>query len=71
MVLAGFIIGGYDIKKLISDKKVYIASFFRLILIPAVLMIILKALGINKEIMILALIQVVHLIVNLLVVNIF
>lgn len=56
MLLAGFVIGGYDFKSLILNKKVYVASFVRLIAIPAVLMLVLGALGINKEIMTLALI---------------
>ena len=56
MVLAGFVIGGYDIKRLVSDKKVYIVSVFRLIIIPAVIMFILRALGASETVMILALI---------------
>lgn len=56
MVLAGFVIGGYDFKKLWTNSKIYFASFLRLIVIPAVLMIILKFLGTNDEIMTLALI---------------
>ena len=56
MVLAGFVIGGYDIKGLISDKKVYIVSLFRLIIIPAILMFVLRAIGTSETVMILALI---------------
>ena len=56
MVLAGFVIGGYDIKELFSNKKVYAASAMRLILIPAGLMVLLKILGISDEIMALVLI---------------
>lgn len=56
MLLAGFVIGGYDFKKLILNKKVYLASLVRLIVIPSVLMLILGALGTSKEIMTLALI---------------
>lgn len=56
MVLAGFVIGGYNFKKLILNKKVYVASLLRLIVIPSVLMLALKALGTSEEIMILALI---------------
>lgn len=51
MVLAGFVIGGYDLKELLTNKKVYIASALRLIVIPSVLMLILHALGTPKEIM--------------------
>lgn len=56
LVLAGFVIGGYDIKSLVSDKKVYIVSVFRLIIIPAIIMFILRALGTNESVMVLALI---------------
>lgn len=56
MILAGMIIGGYDVKTLFSDKKIYAISFLRLIAIPAVFMLLLKALGTPKEIMTLVLI---------------
>lgn len=56
MVLAGFIIGGYNFKKLISDKKVYIATLLRLVILPAIIMLALKGIGARDEIMILALI---------------
>lgn len=56
MVLAGFIIGGYDFKKLISNGKVYVVSFLRLIAIPAVMMLVMRALHIPKEIMLLTLV---------------
>ena len=56
MLLAGFVIGGYNFKELILNKKVYIASFLRLIVIPSVLLIILDALGTSKEIMTLVLV---------------
>lgn len=56
MVLAGFVIGGYNIKELLTNKKVYVASALRLLVIPAVLMLILTAFGTPKETMTLALI---------------
>ena len=56
MVLAGIVIGGYNFKSLFKNKKVYVASLLRLILIPAAMMLVLKLLGINDEIMTLALI---------------
>ncbi|MBR5507205.1 MAG: AEC family transporter [Clostridia bacterium] len=56
MVLAGFVIGGYDFKELVSNKKVYIASFLRLLVIPAVILLALKGIGASREIMTLALI---------------
>ena len=51
MILAGFVIGGYEIRGLISDKKVYVMTALRLIVIPACFMLILQLLGTNKEIM--------------------
>ena len=51
MVLAGFVIGGYSIKNLLTDKKVYVATFLRLIAIPSLMLVILKLLGASGEIM--------------------
>ena len=56
MLLAGFVIGGFDLKKLLFNKKVYVASLLRLVIIPAVIMIVLKLLGVNDEIRTLSLI---------------
>lgn len=56
MILAGFVIGGYNLKSLILQKKIYIASVFRLILIPALFVTVLKFFGVNETILILALI---------------
>ena len=56
MVLAGFVIGGYNLKELILNKKVYVVTLLRLIVIPAIIMFALKIIGANKEIMTLALI---------------
>ena len=56
MVLAGFVIGGYNLKELLKNKKVYLVTFFRLIIIPALIMLVLKLIGANDEIMTFALI---------------
>ena len=56
MVLAGFVIGGYNLKELVSNKKVYAAMLLRLVVIPAVIMLVLKLLGTNDTVMTLALI---------------
>lgn len=37
MLLAGITIASYDFKEMISDKKVYVASLLRLILLPAII----------------------------------
>lgn len=56
MLLAGFVIGGYRLKELLLNKKIYIISLLRLIVIPAAIMLVLKFLGANDELMTLALI---------------
>ena len=56
MVLAGFVIGGYPLKEMFTNKKVYAASALRLVIIPAVIMLVLKAIGTSDLIMTLALI---------------
>lgn len=50
MLLTGFVIGGYSLKKLASDKKVYLASLIRLIILPTVFMLILIALKTDSAI---------------------
>lgn len=56
MVLAGLVIGGYDLKELLLNKKVYVATLLRLIVIPAMFVTVLKLIGTPDEINILALI---------------
>lgn len=56
MILAGLVVGEYDFSQLLKDKKVYIVTFLRLIVIPAVFIAVLKILGIPKGIVQLALI---------------
>lgn len=51
MVLTGFLIGQYPIKKLLSDKKVYIASVLRLFILPALFIVLLKLLGADNTTM--------------------
>ncbi len=38
MVLAGFVVGGYSFKEMILNKKVYLASLMRLIVIPSAIL---------------------------------
>lgn len=51
MLLTGFIIGGYRLQDLIKQKRVYLASLLRLIIIPGVMLGILMLLGAGKEVM--------------------
>lgn len=50
MLLTGFVIGGYSLKKLASDKKIYLASVIRLIILPTVFMLVLLALKTDSAI---------------------
>ena len=54
MLLAGVVIGGYNFKNLITNKKVYIASAMRLIIIPAAFVFGMRLLGISEEIQLFA-----------------
>lgn len=56
MILAGVVIGGYDFKSLLTNKKVYIATALRLLVIPTVMLLILKLLNVGDTVMTLALI---------------
>ncbi len=52
MMCVGFILAGVEVKDILSDYKVLIASFIRLIVIPLVIFIILFALGEDKYLLI-------------------
>lgn len=55
MILTGFVIGGYSLKELLQNKKVYIATALRLFFIPTLLLIIVKLLGGSDTAMVLTL----------------
>ena len=48
MVLTGFVIGGYRISELLTNKKVYIATGLRLIVLPLILVGVLWLLGADR-----------------------
>lgn len=54
MLLAGVVIGGYNFKSLLTNKKVYIAAAMRLVIIPAAFVFALRLLGISEEIQLFA-----------------
>lgn len=56
MILAGFVIGGFNLGSMLKNKKVYVASLFRLILIPALFVGVLKLIGASETVVILTLI---------------
>jgi predicted permease len=43
MVIAGMLLGNVDFKKVLTYKRVYIVSFFRMILYPVFALLLLKA----------------------------
>ena len=55
MLLAGFVIGNYNLKKLAGFKKIYLVSLLRLIVIPLFFVAVLKLLGVRQEMMMLTL----------------
>ena len=54
MLLAGFVIGGFSLKEMVSNKKIYITAIFRLILIPALFVTVGKLLNISDDILLFA-----------------
>lgn len=56
MILAGFVIGGYPFREMLLNKKVYVVSALRLLVIPATMMVVLSALGVPDDVRLLALI---------------
>ncbi len=56
MIIAGFVVGRYDLKELFSHKKVYIVAFLRLIVIPSVFLLTFRFLGASNDLMIFTLI---------------
>ncbi len=51
MILTGFVIGGYSIKTMLSNKRVYIATALRLAVLPTLIIGILYFLGASKFIL--------------------
>ena len=55
MLLTGFVIGDYSLKKLMREKKIYFASVIRLIFLPTIFVLVLKALHTDSAIVLVAL----------------
>lgn len=49
MVLTGFVVGGYDLKELLKNKRVYIVSALRLTVLPCVIVACLVLLGADRN----------------------
>ena len=56
MILTGFIIGGYDVKELLLDKKVYIMTALKLMVLPAIVVGVVFLCGGDLTVMTMALI---------------
>ncbi len=54
MILAGFVVGGFEMKSILFDKKVYLLTFLRLVLIPLTVVLSLRAFGVSEELVLLA-----------------
>ena len=48
MVLTGFVIGGYNLKELLKNKKVYVATALRLILLPMIFVAVILLIGADE-----------------------
>lgn len=56
MLLAGIVIGEYNFSELLGDKKVYLATLLRLIILPGVFAGVLNLLNVNHDIIVITLI---------------
>ena len=56
MLITGLVIGSYETKSLLSDKRSYFMAFMRLIVIPAAILATIAPLGGNEELIILSLV---------------
>lgn len=56
MILTGFIIGGYDVKEILVNKKVYAMTALRLTVLPAVILTVVYVCGGDLTVMTMALV---------------
>lgn len=54
MVLTGFVIAQYDFLSMLKNGKVYVVTFLRLVLLPLIFVTILRFVGAEKEVILLA-----------------
>jgi predicted permease len=55
MILTGFIVANFSLKKLLRVKRIYLASILRLIILPLLFVIVLKLIGASESIVMLTL----------------
>jgi predicted permease len=56
MILTGFVLGSFAPRQLLAQKKMHLASFLRLLLIPLAALLVFRLLGLDGEIALLAVI---------------
>lgn len=56
MVLTGFIVGGYDVKEMLLNKKVYAMTLLRVTVLPAIILAVLWLCGGDLNVMTMALV---------------
>lgn len=56
MILTGFIIGGYDIKEILTNKKVYAMTGLRLTILPAIILLVVRLCGGDLTVMTMAMV---------------
>lgn len=55
MLLTGFVVGGYDFRSLLHNKRVYFASALRLVILPLLFIGLLYIIGADKDVLVLTL----------------
>lgn len=56
MILTGFIIGGYEIKKMLADVNLYVLTTLRLVILPVLVYVIMNVIGADEQLKTLAVI---------------
>lgn len=56
MILTGFIVGGYDVKEMLGDRKIYGMTFLRVTVLPAIVLGVLWLCGGDLKVMTMALV---------------
>lgn len=56
MILTGFIIGGYDVKEMLGNRKVYAMTALRLTVLPVIVLAVLYVFGADLTVMTMALV---------------
>lgn len=51
MILTGIVIGGYDIKKLLTIKRVYVLTLIRCIILPLIILYTAKYMGLDQTVL--------------------